>query len=95
MPPAPNNWAELEPLIDRVLDTPPAERLALIERLSGGDAARRAELERLIAECSAAHALLDRPAAERFSELMNDETASPALPAEDRIERDHSPDSSR
>jgi hypothetical protein len=76
MPPAPNNWSQLEPLIDQVLDTPPAERLGLIERLSGGDASRRAELERLIAECSAGHALFDRPAAERFAALIDDETAS-------------------
>lgn len=95
MPPAPNNWSELEPLIDRVLDTPPAERLALIERLSGGDAIRRAELERLIADCSAGHALFDRPAVERFSALMNEETASPAIPAEDRIGHERNPDSSR
>jgi len=95
MPPAPNNWSELEPLIDRVLDTPPAERPTLIERLSGGDAARRAELERLIAECSAGHALFDRPAAERFSALMNEESASPDISDEDRSGREHNPDSSR
>ncbi|HEU4564940.1 MAG TPA: protein kinase [Gemmatimonadaceae bacterium] len=77
-PPSPDEWRRLEPLIDSVLDADPARRAALIAELSGGDAARMAELERLVAECERAFPLLDRPAADRFAGLV--EGATPLVP---------------
>ena len=58
----------MEPLVDAILDTPPERRAALLDELSGRDAARRVELERLVAECERGFPLLDRSAAERFTE---------------------------
>ena len=43
----PNDWQQLEPLIDAVLDAPPDAREALLSRLSGGDESRRAEFARV------------------------------------------------
>ncbi|MGQ0640775.1 MAG: protein kinase domain-containing protein [Gemmatimonadaceae bacterium] len=68
----PNDWLELETLVDQVLDVAPEQRSALIERLSGGDAERRSALQRLVAECERDHPFLNSPAAERFSALLND-----------------------
>jgi Tol biopolymer transport system component len=56
-----------------VLDAEPGERDALVERLSGGDGARRRELEQLIAECDHEPALLIRSAAELFGGLLDDD----------------------
>jgi Tol biopolymer transport system component len=57
-----------------VLDAAPARRAALLEELSGDDPVRRAELERLVAECERAYPLLDRPAADRFAAVLDDAT---------------------
>lgn len=65
----PPGWAQLSPLVDRILDADPAGRSALIGELSGGDPARAAELKRLVDECERDTPLLDRPAVERFDEL--------------------------
>src|SRR6185503_14290247 len=68
----PDNWKDLEPLVDAVLDAPPERRAAVLTEVSAGDPGRRAELERLVAECEQAHSVLDRPAAERFAGLFNE-----------------------
>lgn len=70
-------WSELADLIDQLLDTPPYARGALIERLSGGNSARRAELEALLAECEREPALLSIPAADRFARLFENERRFP------------------
>jgi len=54
-----------------LLDTPPERRAVLFAEVSGGDPVRRAELERLVAECERAYPLLDRPAADRFAALIH------------------------
>lgn len=77
-PPPPDEWRRLEPLVDAVLDAPHDRRAALAAELSGGDAALRAELERLVAECERAYPLLERPAAERFADVLDE--AMPPLP---------------
>ena len=77
-PVLPSNWKNLAPLLDQLLDAPPSERSALLDTLGGGNADRRAELARLLAECERDLPLLERPAAERFSELRQDD--GPALP---------------
>ena len=58
-----------------MLDVPPDERRARIAELSAGDPARRVELERLLEECDREITLLERPAAERFASLLDDELA--------------------
>ena len=68
-PLSPDQWQQLESLVDALLDTPPERRAALLAEVSGGDPDRRAELERLVAECERAYPLLDRPAIERFGDL--------------------------
>lgn len=68
----PDNWRELAPLVDAVLDAPPERRAAVLAEVSGGDPVRRAELERLVAERERVHSVFDRPAAERFAGLFDD-----------------------
>lgn len=77
-PPSPDDWRRLEPLLDAVLDAAPDRRAALIAELSGGDAALRTELERLVAECEREYPLLEGPVADRFAAVFGDE--APPLP---------------
>ena len=85
-----DEWRQLESLVDTLLDTPPERRAALFAEVSGGDESRRAELERLVAECERAHPLLDQPAAERFAALVDDHAvrASEVLADRYRITRE-------
>ena len=71
----PDDWARISAAVDDLLDVPPAERAARIAELSAGDPARRAELERLLEECERELTLIERPAAERFASLLDDERA--------------------
>ncbi|HJP59057.1 MAG TPA: protein kinase, partial [Gemmatimonadaceae bacterium] len=75
-------WSELTDLIDKLLDTPPHARRALIEKLSAGNDVRRAELEALLAECEREPALLSIPAADRFARLFESERRFPDALAE-------------
>jgi len=68
-----DDWPELASLVDTLLDAAPDKRPALIDDLSAGDPARRAELERLLAECEHEPALLSQPAAERFAALFSED----------------------
>lgn len=89
--PFPSDWGALAPLVDQLLDTPPERRSGLFAEVSGGDPERRAELERLVAECERESSLLDRPAAEIFPELLRgDESAllPETLGGRYRIERE-------
>ena len=72
---APDDWARISSIVDELLDVPPAERPVRIAELSAGDPARRAELERLLEECEREITLLERPAAERFASLLDEELA--------------------
>jgi Tol biopolymer transport system component len=69
------NWSELASLVDALLDAPPERRASIIEDISAGDAARRLELERLREECEREPSLLSRPAAERFTALLDEDVA--------------------
>jgi Tol biopolymer transport system component len=73
-----DEWDTLASLVDRLLDAPPADRRGIVEQLSAGNPARRAELEALLAECENESALLSAPAAERFSALFDDDFQFPA-----------------
>jgi serine/threonine-protein kinase len=75
-PTLPSHWQELSPLLDAVLDAAPADRTALILRLSAGDAVRQRALTDLLAECERATPLLDRLAAERFDGLATEAPGS-------------------
>ena len=66
----PGSWSQLASLVDALLDAPPGRRATLIAELSRGDPVRRAELERLAADCERESPLLARPAAERFAALL-------------------------
>ena len=77
-PLSPDQWQQIESLVDALLDTPPERRAALFAEVSGGDPARRAELERLVAECERAYPLFDKPAAERFAALVDTAPLQPA-----------------
>jgi tRNA A-37 threonylcarbamoyl transferase component Bud32 len=77
---SPDEWCRLEPLLDAILDAPPAHRPRLIAELSGSDPGRRAELERLVAECERSHPLLDAPATDRFAAVFGDERSPPPMP---------------
>jgi serine/threonine-protein kinase len=70
-PISPDQWKQLESLVDALLDTPPERRAALFAKVSGGDPARQEELERLVAACERTYPLLDQPAAERFAALVD------------------------
>ena len=87
----PEDWQELTPLVDRLLDAPPGLRASLLTQFSAGDPALRAELARLVAECERELPLLDRPAVERFDQLRGAESAPPlpeVLGGRYRIERE-------
>ena len=70
-------WSELSSLIDTLLDTPPNERPALLEKLSAGVPGRQSELEALLIECERERTLIDLPAAERFSSLLENDSRFP------------------
>jgi TolB-like protein len=70
-------WPDLAPLVDVLLDAPPADRAALLLQLSAGDAERQRALARLVVECERDVPLFNRPAAERFDQLVSDDTIDP------------------
>jgi Tol biopolymer transport system component len=72
---SPDDWSELASLVDRLLDTAPERRPALVAELSAGDPHRRAQLERLLVDCEREPLLLTRPAAQRFATLFDDDRA--------------------
>lgn len=76
----PEGWAELSGLIDQLLDAPDAQRADLLNSLSDGDIARHASLATLLHECQRDFPLLERPAVERFDQLVVPDP-EPALPA--------------
>lgn len=90
-PLVPDDWEELAPLIDALLDAPPDRRPDLLTELSRGDAARRARLEWLVAECEVDTPFLNRPAIERFTSLFAEDGEAPLpeiLGGRYRIERE-------
>jgi serine/threonine-protein kinase len=71
-------WRALEPLLDAALDLEPAERARFLDEACGADAAMRADLEALIADCERGDALLASPAAAAYAPLLVGST--PVLP---------------
>jgi serine/threonine-protein kinase len=77
-PVSPNEWQRLESLLDALLDAAPDARATLLDQLSADDPGRRAELERLVAECERQYRFFDRPAVEQFSGLLGED--APSMP---------------
>jgi serine/threonine protein kinase len=75
----PDDWIELEPLVDHLLDAPPEGREAVLSELAAGDPRRRAALVQVMADCDRDLPLLERPALDLFDQLL-EEVAGPALP---------------
>ncbi len=76
-------WDRLSAAVERALDTPPAERAALIAAICGDDAALRREVEALVAASETGSDRFDRPAATLLAAAAPD--APPALAAGHRI----------
>ncbi|HKY98000.1 MAG TPA: protein kinase [Gemmatimonadaceae bacterium] len=76
----PEDWDMLAPIIDELLDEPPENRDATIDRLSNGDAALREKLRKLALECEEAVPILDRPASEGFAGLLESQDEPPPPP---------------
>ena len=66
-----DEWRRLGSLLDRVMDAGPDQRAALLAEITGGDPARQAELQQLLEEYDRGLPLLDLPAVERFSSLLD------------------------
>jgi Tol biopolymer transport system component len=64
--------------VDAVLDAPAIQRADRIAELCGGDAARAAELERIVVDCERAYPLLDACAVESFAAVLAPDP--PAMP---------------
>jgi eukaryotic-like serine/threonine-protein kinase len=71
----PERWAQLSPFIDAALDQSPEERRRYIELVSEHDPVLRADLERLLYECSRSDSIIDRGATERFALLFDESLA--------------------
>jgi len=87
----PPNWAQLAPLVDKVLDEPIQRRDAILDELSEGDPARREELKNLVEDCERESPLLNRPAVEGFAALFGEVEEPPltgVLGGRYRIERE-------
>src|SRR5689334_2058543 len=75
-PLSPDRWKALEPIIDAAIELPPEERRAYVQRACQGDPALQAEVERLLAASDREDGLLEQPAADQFSPLLDDEVTA-------------------
>ena len=73
----PPGWAQLQPLLDELLDTPAERRATRLAELSDGNPTLHRQLEQLLAEVEGDMPLLDEPAARRFTELLSDGGVAP------------------
>jgi hypothetical protein len=74
--PSAEEWHRLESVVDALLDAPPNRRAALLAKLGAGDAARQAEIMRVVAECERAYPPLEGVAADRFAAVFADDEIS-------------------
>jgi hypothetical protein len=58
---SPERWQKVEQLLDQALELAPADRAAFLDRSCCGDAALRAEVERLLAASEGAASFLEEP----------------------------------
>ena len=77
---SPERWQEVKAAVAEALGRTPAERAAYLDRVCGGDAELRREMESLLAASDAAGDFLARPAIEEL-ELQATADSDAALPA--------------
>jgi len=87
---SPDRWKTLEPLLDAILELTPERRVAFVNDTCAGNAVLRADLMELLNELTEHDPLLDHPAAERFSALLEETPVSIPRMLDDRyrIERE-------
>ena len=73
----PPDWAELQPFLDELLDTPTEERAARLAGLTRGNPTLQRQLEQLLAESERDMPLLDQAIAHCFDGLVKDGSATP------------------
>src|SRR3954468_20273114 len=73
-------WLQLEPLVDHVLELPADQRPAYIGEIRRRDAALAADLERFVADADAPDPRLDNSAPEQFGYLLDDHLPTPLAP---------------
>ncbi len=67
-----SRWTHIDHLFDQVLDQPPAERTAYLEKICAGDPDLLHRLEALLAAAAQTNPLLEQPAAEFATPLIQD-----------------------
>lgn len=72
----PHDWQQLEPVLDAMLDAPPGEREALLNRLVTSDPSLHGRVGAILRDTGGGtgQSLLDRSAGEVFSSLLRDDT---------------------
>jgi serine/threonine protein kinase/tetratricopeptide (TPR) repeat protein len=73
----PERWLQLKGVVQQALDTPPAERAALLERVCGSDLALRREAETLLAAAGTLGDFLDASPVVHLAELAAAHDAPP------------------
>src|SRR4030095_6419728 len=57
-----HSWHRVKEIVEALLELPPAERVASIQKMCGGDASLRAEVESLFAAIEGAGNFIEQPA---------------------------------
>ena len=78
---AAERWAEVNRVVDAVLDLTPDERALYLQTACAHDPTLRADVERLLQSCDAAADFLERPATEYAAPLLAAVTPMTAAPA--------------
>ena len=78
-------WAEVELVLDRVLDAGPSHRAALVREICAGDAALRRKVERLLQASAASAAFLATPASAYAAPLLARLARNQVLDPGDRL----------
>jgi serine/threonine protein kinase/tetratricopeptide (TPR) repeat protein len=74
----PDRWKKLEPILDRALELDRERRSEYLDRACVGDPSLRTEAERLLVLCERSEHLLETPASDMFSSLLDDLDATRA-----------------
>jgi Tol biopolymer transport system component len=80
----PDRWERIETLLDAMLDLPPTERRAFLERASPDDPALRTEVLEILEAGEQPAPLLDRPAA-RVAAVVDEFTGERPVPMPERV----------
>jgi Tol biopolymer transport system component/serine/threonine protein kinase len=80
----PDRWKRIEELLDALLDLPPGERRAFLERECPDDPALRSEVREILEAGEQPAALLDRPVA-RVSAVVSEVSGDTQVPMPERV----------